>query len=484
MPDSRELLARSIEREVRGELPAPVSAGQLSEAIGGVMREEARTAELRIARLRVLVVAPLVVLRITTLAVHDASDPLAPTSLAVAFTALLAATWLGLAGALAVALRRGWYAHWLPHAAPVVDGAVVLTSFLVPLFSVGADGRGARPAALALLTALCAFLVVTGGMRLSRSSTRISTGLAIAIFAVAAIIGRVPLLPVVAVTAVLGAIGVLASWVTGLMRRLVIEEVARTTLYGMNKEAMAAIDAHEQVLKIVLHDLRSPLNTIGMGASLLMDVQVPPELQREHLQRIRRAGQRMDRLVRDLLDVAKFEAGRLAIEPRPVDLAPLITEACEMLEPLAAEKQITLRREVAEGLPRVPADAGRVLQALTNLVGNAIKFTPDGGRITVRATPNDGAVHVAVSDTGCGIPASELGRIFKRFWQANPADRRGIGLGLTIAKGIMDAHGAPLWAESRVGEGTTFHFVLGSVIRPFRASGSWDRRSHAGTPAS
>jgi signal transduction histidine kinase len=121
------------------------------------------------------------------------------------------------------------------------------------------------------------------------------------------------------------------------------------------------------------------------------------------------------------------------------------------------------------------ADAGRVLQVLSNLVGNALKFTPKGGRITIRADAAPGGVRFSVTDTGQGIPPEQLAKIFGRFWQANPADRRGIGLGLTIAKGIVEAHGGRIWCESKVGEGTTFYFTLGSTLPP-TVSGARERR--------
>jgi signal transduction histidine kinase len=152
-----------------------------------------------------------------------------------------------------------------------------------------------------------------------------------------------------------------------------------------------------------------------------------------------------------------------------------VREAHEMLAPLAAEKSIRLECAVPESLPAVTADGGRVLQVLSNLVGNAVKFTPKEGRIVIRADSAPGGVRFSVADTGPGIPQEQLGKLFGRFWQGNPADRRGIGLGLSIAKGIVDAHGGRIWVESRVGEGTTFYFTLGTALPP-TASGSLERR--------
>jgi signal transduction histidine kinase len=146
-----------------------------------------------------------------------------------------------------------------------------------------------------------------------------------------------------------------------------------------------------------------------------------------------------------------------------------------MLAPVAADKSIRLEAVVADGVSTVTADSGRLLQVLSNLVGNAVKFTPKEGRIVIRADQAAGGVRFSVSDTGAGIPQEQLGKLFGRFWQANPADRRGIGLGLSIAKGIVDAHGGRIWVESRVGEGTTFYFTIGTALPP-AASGSLERR--------
>jgi signal transduction histidine kinase len=150
-------------------------------------------------------------------------------------------------------------------------------------------------------------------------------------------------------------------------------------------------------------------------------------------------------------------------------------EAHDMLAPLAGEKGIRLDCAITDGLPEVTADGGRIVQVLSNLVGNAIKFTPRDGRIVIRAEPAPGGVRISVADTGAGIPEEQLSKLFGRFWQGNPADRRGIGLGLSIAKGIVDAHGGRIWVESRVGEGTTFYFTLGTALPPL-GSGSRERR--------
>jgi signal transduction histidine kinase len=165
-------------------------------------------------------------------------------------------------------------------------------------------------------------------------------------------------------------------------------------------------------------------------------------------------------MIQDLLDVKRMESGRLAIDAKPESPVGLINDTIDMLRPLAAGSTIRLEANVDEALPNVLADSARIQQVLSNLVGNAVKFTPRNGRISVTAECADGEVRFGVIDTGPGIPAEQLPHIFGRFWQAKPSDRRGIGLGLAIAKGIVEAHSGRIWVESNVGLGSTFYFTL------------------------
>jgi signal transduction histidine kinase len=135
-----------------------------------------------------------------------------------------------------------------------------------------------------------------------------------------------------------------------------------------------------------------------------------------------------------------------------------------MLRPLASGSSIVMEPNVADGLPQVVADGARIQQVLSNLVGNAVKFTPRQGRITVSAELLETEVRFAVIDTGPGIPPEQVPHIFGRFWQARSSDRRGIGLGLAIAKGIVEAHGGRIWVESQVGVGSIFYFTLPTAI--------------------
>ncbi len=247
---------------------------------------------------------------------------------------------------------------------------------------------------------------------------------------------------------------------------VLVEELARRAALAVENarlfhEAQHATRARDEMLGVVAHDLRNPLNTIVMGASTMLEL-LPdkPPLLRNHAQIVRRAADRMNRLIQDLLDVRRIESGRLAIDPRSVTVALLVDETMEMLRPLAAAASLELVTDLAPELPRVRADSGRILQVFSNLVGNAIKFTPAGGCITIGAAPSDAEVRFAIADTGPGIAAEQLPHVFGQFWQGTRGDRRGIGLGLAIAKGLVEAHGGRIWVESQVGEGSRFYFTL------------------------
>jgi signal transduction histidine kinase len=226
------------------------------------------------------------------------------------------------------------------------------------------------------------------------------------------------------------------------------------------QETQLAIAARDEVLGIVAHDLRNPLNTISMSAGLLLEG-VPEEEQRvKQLQLVQRSVDRMDHLIQDLLDTARIEAGRLFIERKREEVAPLVAEIREAFQPAAEEKSLRLETEVPQGVPAVYGDHQRILQVLSNIVGNAIKFTPEGGLITIRAESTGIDVRFSVSDTGPGIPEGDVEHIFDRFWQAQRAKKAGAGLGLAISKGIVEAHGGKIWAESTVGVGSTFYFTI------------------------
>lgn len=229
------------------------------------------------------------------------------------------------------------------------------------------------------------------------------------------------------------------------------------------RDAQAATRARDEVLAVVSHDLRNPIHTIGMSAQLLDELVpegVATPMVRKQGAMIRRAAQRANRLISDLLDARRIETGRLAVECKPEDVRALVADAVELIALHAGEQGVRVESEIA-ATGFVMVDRERILQVLGNLAGNAIKFTPRDGTVTVAARPSaDGGTTIFVADTGPGIPPEQLPHLFDRYWQANARDRRGVGLGLAIAKGILEAHGATIAVESAVGKGTTFSFTL------------------------
>jgi hypothetical protein len=224
-------------------------------------------------------------------------------------------------------------------------------------------------------------------------------------------------------------------------------------------EAEAASRARDDILGVVAHDLRNPLTAISMYASLLLEMPRDADTQRGQLRTVLELTDQMNRLIQDLLDASRIEAGQLRVHPAPLRLPPLLADAAEMVRMAAADRGVSLRVQAADGLPPVLADRDRVLQVLSNLLGNAVKFTPRGGDVLVRASAGGGGVEVSVADTGVGIPPEQLPHVFDRFWQGD-ARRKGAGLGLAIARGIVEAHGGRIRAESDPGRGSTFTFTL------------------------
>ncbi len=227
-------------------------------------------------------------------------------------------------------------------------------------------------------------------------------------------------------------------------------------------QAQQATRARDELLAVVAHDLRNPLNTIALASDALLEEisEAAQPRERRQVTIVRRSAERMNQLIQDLLEINRLESGRVVLEARPCSAGVIVREALELLRPLAFANEIELATEIPADLPKVNADFARVQQVISNLVGNAIKFTPRGGRIGVRAVPFPSEVRVEVKDNGTGIPADHLPHIFGHFWQADRRDSRGIGLGLAIAKGIVEAHGGRIWVESREGQGSTFYFTL------------------------
>ena len=228
------------------------------------------------------------------------------------------------------------------------------------------------------------------------------------------------------------------------------------------RAARDATMARDELLGIIAHDLRTPLNNVGMAANVLRGLGSTTEGEGPRfLDVITRAAHRADALIGDLLDVTRIDAGRLEVETAPEDPRALVSDAVDEMAAAAAAKKVTLTTRIEEPLPAaVMADRRRILQVFANLLGNAVKFTPAEGTITVEAAARDGAVVFSVADSGPGLRAEQLPHVFDRFWQARETARLGTGLGLAIVKGIVEAHGGEVGVESTAGQGSKFHFAL------------------------
>jgi signal transduction histidine kinase len=227
------------------------------------------------------------------------------------------------------------------------------------------------------------------------------------------------------------------------------------------RQSQRAVDARDRAVGIVSHDLGNLLSTIQICATALLDRETPDATGMRHMgQIIQRSADGMQQIVHDLLDRASLDAGRLALDRRPINVSEAIGAVQVMFSPVADEQSVELLVEGEGGLPLVNADAHRLLQVLSNLLSNAMKFTPPGGRVILAAGLSIGGVRFTVSDTGRGIPAEELPHVFDWYWQSERGGKIGTGLGLAIASGLVEAHGGRLHVESAVGHGTTFWFTL------------------------
>ncbi|HJP60864.1 MAG TPA: PAS domain-containing sensor histidine kinase [Gemmatimonadaceae bacterium] len=239
------------------------------------------------------------------------------------------------------------------------------------------------------------------------------------------------------------------------------EELQRVTveLESALELAEQAARVRDDVLAIVAHDLRNPVHTI-LGAAGAVEVIPPGEDHDRQVQVIERAARRMDRLISDLLDVASIERGTFRLGSAPVDLSAVVSDVLELIESQARERKIEIYREIEPGVPVVMGDHDRLTQALSNVLGNSVKFTPEGGNVRVRVKRSGDEVVVSVADTGVGISPTDLPHVFDRFWRGRDTTTKGAGLGLSIAGGIIEAHGGQIRAESELGVGTTMTLTL------------------------
>ncbi len=229
------------------------------------------------------------------------------------------------------------------------------------------------------------------------------------------------------------------------------------------------LEAKTRLLQDVAHELKNPLAVVHGYASFLSRENLSPAETAKALRAILSNAERAAEMVAQLQDAARLESDSFSVETRAVAGAALLQEAAESAELEAARRGVRLRWRAAVGDSLlVDADARRVLQILANLIGNALKFTPEGGLIEVSAQREGRAVRFSVIDTGPGIPAAELPHVFDRFYQTrdNPQKRKGLGLGLAICKGLVEAHGGRIWVESLPGAGSGFNFTLSAVQTP------------------
>jgi signal transduction histidine kinase len=246
----------------------------------------------------------------------------------------------------------------------------------------------------------------------------------------------------------------------------VARRVSQAVEHAMRYYALEqAAQGREELMAVVAHDLKNPLMAIHMAVRMLLDGIVPSdgvaESGRMPLHIIDRSVQRMHRLVQDLLGAAAADSGKVLVVPAPLAVDVLVSDALDLLRPLAAPKQIAVVSTLDPALPLVAADRERILQVFSNLGGNALEFTPKGGRIDIHATRRGALVEFSVIDTGHGIAADDLPHVFDRFWRSKKrVTHAGVGLGLAIARGIVEAHAGEIRVDSSPGCGTRLTFTL------------------------
>ncbi|MFL5483863.1 MAG: ATP-binding protein [Gemmatimonadaceae bacterium] len=252
---------------------------------------------------------------------------------------------------------------------------------------------------------------------------------------------------------------------TSLLAQVTATALARARSYDAEQERRKSAEfiaqAREEVLGVVAHDLRNPLSLIVTSTELLEE-NLEPERRQQILEIAKRAGKQMNRLIGDLLDTVQMQSGKLSLDVEELAVAAILRQTDEAFHPRAEKRHILLTVIPPDDDLFVRADPLRMQQVLGNLVGNALKFTPVDGNVTVRAVVGENDVTFCVTDSGPGISAEQVPHLFEQFWQARH-DKRGVGLGLAIAKGIVDAHGGRIWCDSAVGSGTTFSFTLPRV---------------------
>jgi signal transduction histidine kinase len=274
----------------------------------------------------------------------------------------------------------------------------------------------------------------------------------------------------------------------GIFDLVVANAFAQRVATALEQAALVQRSASEtlrrdQLLATVTHDLRNPLTAILAGTQGLLATEgtATSAGRQRRLEVIRRSAERMNRLTEDLMAVAQIERGGIALRSATNSVRAMLTEAAALFEPLAAQRAQTLVVSTPSPDVVLKCDSDRILQVLSNLLGNALKFTPDRGRIELRAALSRDYVCFSVADNGPGLPPGHLARVFDLGWQATPCDHRGLGLGLSIAKALVLVHGGQIWLESRVGAGATFFFTLPLDVA-ITTPGPQSRRHKTPTP--
>jgi len=243
-------------------------------------------------------------------------------------------------------------------------------------------------------------------------------------------------------------------------------EERNAELRRANEELKRLSQLKSDLVSMVSHELRTPLATVKEFTSILADQIAGPVTanQQEYLGIIKANLDRLARIIDDLLDMAKLEAGRVLLNKGLLDIPQVLQHVVQSMQPLAQSKRIVLRRQVPETLPSLFADADKVTQVLLNLVSNAIKYTPESGEVTLQIDEGENDVQFSVTDTGIGLAAEDVPKLFEKFQQfqrpAGTRGHKGTGLGLAISKRLVELHGGRIWATSRLGQGSTFSFTV------------------------
>lgn len=258
---------------------------------------------------------------------------------------------------------------------------------------------------------------------------------------------------------------------------------AQLEALSQKERAEQAVQVREEVLAVVSHDLKNPLSAVRLSAHILSQEE-PIEWARvrESAIRIQRSVKQMEMLISDLLDFAKMQSSTFALELSDENPNEIIQQVADSFQEIVQQKKITLEVNLPKNIKPIACDSGRVVQVLSNLIGNSVKFTSGGGKIVVTASDEGQNLLISVSDNGAGMSSEQLPHVFERFWQGETTKKLGSGLGLSIAKSIVTAHNGKIWVESELGVGTTFFFTIPYSKNGERHAGIFESEHHTYAP--